>query len=164
MQFKKSVMTAAIFAVGGFVIMSEANAATSDTFNVTLNVSSVCDITAGSAADIDLGTADNTVKTGTNAIEVFCSVGVPYKLALTPSNAGTTGLGVLEGPGDDIEYQLTQTIGGQAWGNEIGTNTLDSTGTGAYAAQSHGVTVKTTGSTDVAPGNYTDTVTISLTL
>lgn len=163
MTFNKTLLTATVLAFGSFTAMSGANAAISDTFGITLNVASACDITAGSAVDIDLGTADNTVKTAANNIEVFCSTGSAYQLALTPSNADTDGLGILTGPGTPIGYKLTQTAGNAAWGNIVGTNTLDSVGTGAYSAQSHGVTVTTTSSTDVAIGQYSDTVTIDLT-
>lgn len=163
MQFNKSLMTAALLTIVGFAAMS-ANAATTDTFDITLTVASACDITAGSATDIDLGTADNTAKTGTNAIEVFCSTGVPYQLALVPSNADTTGSGILSGPGTDITYQLSKTDGGAVWGSANADNTLSSTGIGAFTAQSHGVTVTTTSTTDVAPGDYVDTVTINLVL
>lgn len=161
MKFNKNLLTAALFTFGGFAAVS-ANAVTEDTFGISLEVASVCDITAGSALDINLGTADNTVKTGTNAIEVFCSTGTDYQLALTPSNESTSGLGALTGPGGEIEYQLTQTEGGGIWGNIADTNTLDSTGIGAYNAQYHGVTVTTNSTTDLAVGNYLDTVTIGL--
>lgn len=161
MKFNKNILTAALFTVGGFAAVS-ANAVTTDTFNISLEVASVCDITAGSAVDIDLGTADNTVKIGTNAIEVFCSTGTDYQLALTPGNGATDGLGVLTGPGGEIEYQLTQE-GGEVWGNIADTNTLEATGIGAYTANSHGVTVTTISTTDLAVGNYADIVTIDLT-
>lgn len=163
MTFNKKLLTAALLTIGGFAAMSSANAVVTDTFGITLAVASACDITAGGAADIDLGTADNTAKTGTNAIEVFCSTGTEYQLALTPGNDDTTGLGVLTGPGGTIEYKLTQTEGGADWGNTIGTNTLDSVGVGAYTANSHGVTVTTLSTTDLAVGEYADTVTIDLT-
>lgn len=162
MQFNKTLMTAALLTIGGFASVS-ASAVVEDTFNISLDVASACNITAGSATDIDLGTADNNVKTGTNAIEVFCSTGTDYQLTLTPSNESTTGLGVLTGPGGEIEYQLTQTEGNDIWGNIADTNTLAATGTGAYNANSHGVTVTTTTTTDLAVGNYADTVTIGLT-
>lgn len=164
MNFNKNLLTATLLALGGLTAISNANAVTTDTFDITLTVNSACDITAGSAADIDLGTADNTVKTGTNAIEVFCSVGTPYQLALVPGNDDAAGLGALSGPGDDVAYQLTKTDGGAVWGSTEDTNTLESVGAGAYSAQSHGVTVTTTSSTDVEPGIYTDTVTINLIL
>lgn len=161
MQLNKNLFTATLLTAAGFVAVS-ANAVTSDTFNISLDVESACNITAGSAADINLGAADNTVKAGTNAIEVFCSTGTDYQLALTPSNDSSSGLGVLTGPGGEIEYQLTQ-AGGEIWGNIADTNTLEATGTGAYNANSHGVTVTTASTTDLAVGNYNDTVTIGLT-
>lgn len=161
MQINKNLLTATLLTIGGFAAVS-ANAATEDTFNISLDVASACNITTSSAADIDLGTADNTVKTGTNAIEVFCSKGTNYQLALTPSNESTSGLGVLTGPGGEIQYQLTQTEGGDVWGNIDSTNTLTATGNGAYSANSHGVTVKTISTTDLAVGNYADIVTIDL--
>ncbi|WP_372843065.1 spore coat protein U domain-containing protein [Psychrobacter sp.] len=168
MLFKKSVMTAAVFAVGSFAVMS-ANAATTDNFDIGLTVDSSCNITDNHATNINFDKADNTIKSGATSIEVVCSKGVAYKIALTPSNANTSGLGVLkiggkDGTGDEIGYKLTKTTGGTAWGNVSGTNTLDTNGAGAYNPQSHGITVATTTTTDVIPGSYVDTVTVSFVL
>jgi len=167
MQFNKSLMTAALLAVSSLAVVS-ANAATATpaTFDVKLEVLAMCNITAGAASDIDLGTVnDGSVKTGNNTIAVACSSGTPYNVGLTSSTSKTDGTGTLTGPGTAIGYVLTQTAGaaGTPWGDTVGTNTLAATGNGVTAANTHTVYATTTTSTDVAPGTYDDTVTVNVT-
>lgn len=168
MQFNKSLMTAALLAVSSLAVVS-ANAATATpaTFNVKLEVLAMCNITAGAASDIDLGTVnDGSVKTGNNTIAVACSSGTPYNVGLTSSTNETDGTGTLTVPGGTaIGYVLTQTAGaaGTPWGDTIGTNTLAATGKGVTAANTHTVYATTTTPTDVAPGIYDDTVTVNVT-
>ncbi|MGO2385944.1 MULTISPECIES: spore coat protein U domain-containing protein [unclassified Psychrobacter] len=167
MQFNKSLMTAALFAVGSLTAFS-ANAATATpkNFKVTLNVLATCNITAGNASDIDLGTVnDGSVKTGNNTIVVACSSGTPYNVGLTSSTNETDGTGTLTGPGTAIGYVLTQTAGadGTPWGDIVDTNTLAATGNGVTADNTHTVYATTTTSTDVVPGTYDDTVTVNVT-
>ena len=169
MQFNKSLMTAALLAVSSLAVVS-ANAATATpaTFDVKLEVLAMCNITAGAASDIDLGTVnDGSVKTGNNTIAVACSSGTPYNVGLTSSTSETDGTGTLTGPGTAIGYVLTQTAGaaGTPWGDTVGvgTNTLAATGNGVTAANTHTVYATTTTSTDVAPGTYDDTVTVNVT-
>ena len=167
MQFNKSLMTAALLAVSSLAVVS-ANAATATpaTFDVKLEVLAMCNITAGAASDIDLGTVnDGSVKTGNNTIAVACSSGTPYNVGLTSSTGETDGTGTLTGPGTAIGYVLTQTAGaaGTPWGDTVGTNTLAATGNGVTAANTHTVYATTTTSTDVAPGTYDDTVTVNVT-
>ncbi|TXD97786.1 hypothetical protein ES754_02085 [Psychrobacter frigidicola] len=166
MTFNKNLLTATLLTFGGFAAMSGANAAVEDTFGITLAVETACNIATGATADIDLGTVnDGSIKTATTSIEVLCSLGTPYQLALTPSSDSDVGIGALQvaGAGTSIDYQLTQTVGSAVWGNIVGTNTLDEIGDGVLAGESHSVTATTTSATDVAPGAYTDTVTVNLT-
>lgn len=167
MQFKKSLLTATLLAAGSLTAVS-ANAVTAApaNFDVTLEVLAVCNITAGTTSDIDLGTVDDgSVKTGSNTIDVACSSGTTYDIGLTSSTDETDGTGTLTGPGTGIDYVLTQTTGasGTAWGDEVGTNTLAGTGTGVTTPVTHTVFASTTSSTDVAPGIYDDTVTVNVT-
>ena len=167
MQFNKSLMTAALLAVSSLAVVS-ANAATATpaTFDVKLEVLAMCNITAGAASDIDLGTVnDGSVKTGNNTIAVACSKGTTYKIGLQSITDQANGTGTLTGPGTAIGYVLTQTAGaaGTPWGNTVDTNTLAATGTGVTTPVTHTVYATTTTSTDVAPGNYKDTVTVNVT-
>ncbi len=171
MQFKKYLMTATLITISGFATISGANAetATSD-FKVGLVVQSICNLTAGSSSNIDLGNVgDGSVKTGTNNISVACSTGTPYKIGfLARNDGGAGGVGVLKGSKNDgaisIIYKLTQDLGGDTpWGNTAGTNTMGAIGTGLLVGITHPVYATTTGSTDVAPDTYSDMVDVTVT-
>jgi len=170
MLFKKSVMTAAVFAVGSFAVMSaNATSPKSGAFDVNLTVTANCLVTASSGAqDINFNSlnADNTSKTAFAAtpIKVACSDTTPYKIALSPTKVGTTGAGEMTGTtGDIVPYQLSDAEG-TAWGNVIGTgaNVQSGKGTGTDNEFSHVVHV-TVANTNVKPGIYKDTVAVQVT-
>lgn len=167
MQFKKLLMTTVLLTFGSFNTISIANADTATgSFNVGLVVESICNLTAGSASNIVLGTvSDGSVKTGTNNISVACSTGTPYKVGLKPKGNGSAGgTGILKGPGLDIAYMLTKDQAGSiAWGNTGITNTMDATGTGLLTPTAYPVYATTTSTTDVMPGIYSDTVDVTVT-
>ncbi|MGP9637705.1 spore coat protein U domain-containing protein [Psychrobacter sp. AOP3-A1-26] len=167
MKFNKSLLTATLLAAASLTAVS-ANAVTAApaNFDVTLEVLAMCNITAGTASDIDLGKVDDgSVKTGSNTIAVACSSGTTYDIGLTSSTDETDGTGTLTGTGTPIGYVLTQTAGadGTPWGDIVDTNTMAGTGTGVTTPVTHTVYATTTTSTDVAPGTYADTVTVNVT-
>ena len=167
MKFQKSLLTATLLAAGSLAAVS-ANAAGTATgdFKVLLTVESICNLTAGAASDINLGTVkDGTTKTGTNSIAVACSTGTLYKIGLKPSDGSAGGIGVLTGPeASTIGYKLSKDADGKTpWGNTAITNTVDATGTGVLKPISYPVYATTTTSTDVMPGTYSDTVTVTVT-
>lgn len=169
MKFEKTLLTATMFIVGSLVATSNATAAT-DTgeFKVGLTVESICNLTAGSSSDINLGTvSDGSVKTGTNNISVACSTGTPYKIGfLLRNDNGAGGVGVLKREKYDgnIIYKLTQdSTGTIPWGNTADTNTKNDTGTGLTTAISYPVYATTTGSTNVVPDTYSDIVDVTVT-
>ncbi len=179
MQFKKSLMTATLLAVGGFAAMSSANAAgtAEDSFDVKLKIDSVCTVVASGAvidfASQDAGVLEDTVGivTSSSTINVNCSLNAPYVVSLASLNVpGTTGTGTMNGPGDDvITYQLySDALGANVWGNDgvlsgaIG-NSVSGTGEGlSTAATTHQVYAKLTSTTDIQLGDYSDTVTASV--
>lgn len=171
MQFNKPLMTATLITISSFATISSANAETATgEFEIGLVVQSVCNLTAGSSSNIDLGNVgDGSVKTGTNNISVACSTGTPYKIGfLARNDGGAGGVGVLKGTKNDgaisIIYKLTKDVAGVTpWGNTAGTNTMDATGTGFLAAVSYPVYATTTGSTDVVPDTYSDMVDVTVT-
>lgn len=167
MLFQKSLLTATLLAATSLTAISTANAATATgNFKVLLTVESICNLTAGTASDINLGTVkDGTAKSGTNSIAVACSTGTLYKIGLKPSDSSAGGIGVLTGPGvPTIGYKLSKDAAGTIpWGNTAITNTVDATGTGVLKPISYPVYATTTTSTDVIPGAYSDTVTVTVT-
>ena len=184
MKFQKSLLTATLFAVGSLATISTNAAVTPNSFfDVKINITSVCSVTAASGAnDIDFGSyAAGTLATAIDEkstavpITVKCSKNAPYVVNLTPSNVDALGAGIMTGPlgaaaepADTVAYQLTKTTGGAIWGNggAIGTvgNGVGGIGAGLEAVGNpHIVYAKVTGSTDVRPGDYKDTVTVNVT-
>lgn len=175
MQLKKHLSIAAFFVATG--LAGTANAATADgTFDVKISITSFCSVTAVSGVqDIDFGS--HTADTGSlgipeqssaSDIAVTCSKGAPYVMNLTPSNNNASGAGVMTGSGSDtINYQLSKTAGGAPWGNNgtlsMAGDGVSGIGTGLLTeSNTHTVYAKVTSTTDVEPGDYSDTVAVSV--
>ena len=168
MQFNKSLMTAALLAVGSLAAVS-ANAASpaTSTFPVKLVVTSVCNVQANTSG-IDLGTTEAGLATGTTnnggtSIVLNCSTGALPVISLTPSNNSTTGLGEVVLGTEKVAYQLASNLTGTVWGNITGTNTVAATTAVNYATNiTIPVYAAVAGTADVTPGTYLDTVTVSV--
>lgn len=184
MQFQKSLMTAALLTVGTLTAVS-ANAASPATssFKVNLTITSACIVDAtASGKDLNFGsvaagTPFATVTKATNAaaISISCSLGAPYVVNLTPTNTGTTGTGAgnMEHTtlADTVGYQLTKTVSGtDNWGNGgtvmagVATpgNGVSGVGVGLATKVDFPVFAQLTTTTDVRPGDYSDTVNVSV--
>ena len=163
---------------------SAANAATVTTttpFQVKITINDTCDATTFAAqtiSDIDFGNRAVT-DTATSAIyannasgttlSVTCNNAVTFNVGLTPSNANTGGAGVMANGANTIAYQLYQPTAGNApattvaWGNQVGTNTVDRTSTGVAINLPVSAGIATGGLTGKVGGGYVDTVTATLT-
>lgn len=174
MQIKKSLLIAALLAVGSLTAVS-ANAASPATgsFNVLLQVDPVCTVNAAiTAQDIDFGTIDAgatpvpVIATNTTALSVQCSKGSAYQIALTPASLGSTdGTGEMTNGTDVIAYSLFSNAAATTpWGS-LTSNDVDGTGNGTAASEliNHPVYAKLTGSTNVTTGAYIDLVNVSVT-
>ncbi|ABE75606.1 Csu type fimbrial protein [Psychrobacter cryohalolentis] len=170
MLFKKSVMTAAVFAVGSFAVMS-ANAAESGTFDVNMTVTKTCNVVAGSTVGLGntvAGTSDQSNLTST-PVKVNCSNTTPYKLGLT-TNTGIAGAGVMlggVGGTEQISYEMFSNAGHTAlWGNNAvaeSENRVPGTGDGmATTAKEHIVYIKAGSTSNVSPSLYKDTITVNV--
>ncbi len=172
--FRTTALAAALIA-GGFAVNASAASGTSPatgTFTVTLVVQKACAVNTTAASNITLGPVlagvATTVQSG--AFTVNCSNKTPFYVGLAPSNSNTTGAGVLTGTlGATIAYQLYQNSGGSTvWGNTATSTSAGNgeSGTGAGMAGGKAVSFTTyanaTGSTDVQPDTYSDTVTINV--
>jgi spore coat protein U-like protein len=133
------------------------------TLQVTLQqVSAGCGIGAN---PLNFGNYTGTVLQATTTLQVACTSGTPYNVGL---NAGT-GAGAtittrkMTGPGGaELGYQLFSNSGHSVnWGNTVGTNTVS--GTGANGVQSLTVYGQIPAGQSVPTGNYTDTITATLT-
>ena len=184
MQFQKSLMTATLFAAASLTAVS-ANAASPATssFKVNLTITSACTVDAAATSkdlnfgSVVAGTAFASVTEAKNAaaISINCSLGAPYVVNLTPSNTGTTDTGAgkmkHETLTDTVGYQLTKTAAGAGnWGNggsvvggvATAGNGVSGVGLGLDTKVDLPVFAKLTTTTDVRPGNYSDTVNVSV--
>lgn len=169
MLFKKSVMTAAVFAVGSFAIMSSANAADTGSFVVETTVEKSCMVTSGAKITLAAKT-DATTPIGNSTFNVACSLDTPYSIAMSPTGSTGTGTGTLKSAtpltnAATLDYQLaTDASGDTIWlAGTANNSTTGGKGTGTTAAENKAFTVyaKVTGDTNlVLPDVYSDTVNI----
>ncbi len=172
---KKALLAAALTALvtfGASAAPAASGATATGNFTVNLTVNSTCTVTTTTASNVTFTpvVANTTPGIGSGQFSVNCSNTTPFNIGLAPSNNSTTGAGVMAGPGGaTIAYQLYQDSGATTvWGN---TATSSSTGNGRSGigagmataqALSETVYAAVTGSTNVAPGAYSDTVTINV--
>ncbi|MGE6409469.1 MULTISPECIES: spore coat protein U domain-containing protein [unclassified Psychrobacter] len=171
MQFKKTLMTATLITIGGFTAMSSANAGeTTSSFGVSMDVESICTIDAAPVAVVlDATAAGKATKavTAQTDLTLNCSKGSVAVIGLTPeSTTSLDGTGTLLGGNlgaEEVAYKLTSGSGGEggtAWGT---TNTVSTEAFVNYAtAISTPIYLTVTGNADVTPGNYSDTINISV--
>jgi spore coat protein U-like protein len=176
MNIKHTLLAAALVATVGFA--GAASAATTATFKVKINIQASCDVTAGTASDIDFGNvaANAGAQSGTSNISVTCSNGTPYILGLA-TGAGNNGTGTMApqdagNSGDSgVPYSLWQdSAHTKVWGNTgtaVGAAGNDYVSTGSTAGDGTGSAqtipvYATVASTNHMPGNYSDTVTVKV--
>jgi spore coat protein U-like protein len=158
-------------AVAGALLVASgtAGAATkTTTFGVSAVVNPNCLVSAQALA---FGGYDGTAaKTGTSDITVRCSSGTTYAVSLS-SGGGTFAQRLLSGSGaNKLQYNLFTTLAANTiWGDgSIGTGTVPGVGAGMGVpnAQTHTVfgELPDNAFNQAAPsGNYTDTITVTVT-
>ena len=136
-------------------------------FPTTAFVGSNCTV---SANNLNFGSvaAGATGVSGSSTISVNCSRNTPYYVGLRPSNGNSTGAGTMTAatPGNTgvVPYQLySDPAMSTPWGNTATSTSVGNglAGTGTGLPQSLTVYAKT-GSTDVRPDSYSDTVTVTV--
>lgn len=132
-------------------------------FNVTANVISNCRL---QATNLNFGTAGVLASNvdSSNSITVQCTSGLPYTIGLDGglSGAPSPELRKLANGGDEITYGIYQNAARTVpWGDNIGTNTVSSTGTGL--AQVFTGFGRVPAQTTPAAGTYSDTVVVTIT-
>jgi spore coat protein U-like protein len=172
---QKALLAAALFAAMGVASTASANT-TTGTFTVSLTVNKACTVTTSASSNIAFSAvnAGGTATSGNGSFSVNCSNGTPFYVGLAPQNvASTTGAGTMKGSiggnNSTVTYQLYQNSGlSNVWGNTATStsagNGLGGTGGGMSASKAVSETVyaAVTGSTDVTPDTYSDTVTINV--
>jgi spore coat protein U-like protein len=167
---KRAALKSAVV-IGLLAAAAAAYAATKTaTFQVTANVTNNCFI--DSASTLAFGAYDPSSATaldGTSSIVVRCTNKTPYTLAL---NAGTTTGGnftnrLMTDGTDTLQYNLYTTAARTTvWGDGTGgTSTVTGAGTGLGGGQAKTTTVfgRIPVQPNAAAGNYSDTVTVTIT-
>lgn len=132
------------------------------TFTVTANVTTNCTLTA---TNLNFGTYAGAVVDQTSTLTADCSTGTPYTIGLDAgaSPGATVTSRKMTGPGTDLlAYGLFRdSAHTENWGDSPPTDTENSTGTGAV--QTFTVFGQIPAGQFVQAGNYSDTITATLT-
>ncbi|MGD0890974.1 MAG: spore coat U domain-containing protein [Terracidiphilus sp.] len=132
------------------------------TFSVTATIASTCSV---SATNLAFGTYTRTLVRATSTISVNCTDLAPYNVGLNAGAAAgaTVTNRSMTGPNSALlPYQLFSNAGYTTnWGNTVGTDTLAGTGNGA--TQLLTVYGQISAAEFTAQGNYTDTITVTVT-
>ena len=159
---------AALMAAAMTLAGDRAAAATATTtFNATANIVASCTATAPDLAFGTYNAATATPLTGTTTINVYCTSGTAYTLSL---NAGT-GTGstftqrYMNNGAAQMKYNLYTTAAATTvWGDGTGaTATVAGTGSGVLTASQKIVYGSVANGQDLAIGNYTSLITVTVT-
>jgi spore coat protein U-like protein len=140
-------------------------AATATTsFQVTATVPDSCVVAAN---DLSFGNYDPVSGSdldGSSTIDVTCTLGTSYDIGLDKGvGSGATVASRKMASGSDLlDYGLYQDAGrNTVWGDTVASDTVSGTGTGAV--QSYTVYGRVPASQVVPVGNYSDTITVTVT-
>jgi spore coat protein U-like protein len=126
-------------------------------------VNSSCYVSATSINFGSAGALSSNIDT-TGTVSVQCTNTTPYKIAMsygTGTGAGVGGARYLSKSGVQFAYNLYKDAARSViWGNNLGVNTNDATGTGAN--QNFTVYGRVPAQTTPAAGNYTDLITVTV--
>src|SRR5262245_3118918 len=139
-------------------------ATATSTFQVQVAITATC--TINSASTLNFGTqgvlSANVDQTST--IQVTCTNTTPYNIGLDAGtgSGATVAVRKLTSSGNTVNYTLYSDTGRTTvWGNTVSTDTVAGTGNGS--AQSYTVYGRIPTQTTPAPGNYADTITVTVT-
>ncbi len=131
-------------------------------FQATANVSPSCNLQT-SALDFGTVTLINGAVDAQTTLSVQCTAGIPYTVALNGGQANATDPSArqMTSGSATIVYGLYQdSMRSQGWGDAAGVNTLAGTGTAAY--QPFPIYGRVPPQPTVPPGNYADTIIVSV--
>jgi|ERR1700761_5592975 spore coat protein U-like protein len=151
--------TALAFSVSPVPAMAATSAST---FQVSASVTATCQI---SATNLAFGAYAGTVANATSTVTITCTNTTPYNVGLDPgtSTGATVTTRKMTGPGGAVlAYSLSRDSAHTLnWGNTVGTDTESGSGNGS--AQALTVYGQVAANQFVAPGNYTDTISATVT-
>ena len=157
--------------VAGVLLVSASNAGAATrttTFSVSAQVAANCLV---SADNIDFGSYDGTAALAADgAVKVRCSSGTPFSIALSAGGGSFAQRLLSDGSGHSLQYNLyTVSNFGTVWGDGTGgTGTLGDVGAGMSATKEiskavYGQLVNSAANQDAPAGNYSDTITVTVT-
>ena len=159
------LVRALVFAVAtacGLSAVAKAGSTTT-TFTSQITIAAACAI--NSASTLNFGTqgmlAANVDQTST--IQVVCTNTTPFTIGLDAGtgSGATVATRKLTSGGNTVNYALyTDAAHTTIWGNTVSTDTV--AGTGAGSAQNFTVYGRVPPQTAPAPGNYSDTITVTV--
>ncbi|MPM43681.1 hypothetical protein SDC9_90358 [bioreactor metagenome] len=134
-------------------------------FTVIANVPAYCSITSTNTMAFEpVAGFGDSARDASTIIGVRCTATTAYKINLTPSNNNANGQGALKltsGGTDSVAYQLYQDAARTiSWGNRPGNNR---SGVGTGQIQDIPVYGRVPANLDATPGNYSDSVQVTVT-
>lgn len=158
-----NTVTAALATVVVLATSASAVAATSTTdFEVRVTITSTCDVGVLDATDVDFGSVNSTATntTATGQLNVRCTHGTAYTVALDQGDNASGGSRRMAGAGNYVPYGLFHTAGtSQPWSDQPAER---HSGLGTGSAQQISV-FGVMPSANFPAGAYADTVTATLT-
>jgi spore coat protein U-like protein len=151
----------------GLVILSTAAYAATTTANFQVRLSITAQCLAATTTDLDFGSSGFLLSNVDvqSSIQVQCTNTTPYNVGFDKgvNGASVTARQLKGGPSNEtINYAIYSNSGRTTnWGNTIGTDTV--TGTGNGTPQTIQVYGRVPPQTTPTPGNYTDTITVTVT-
>ena len=136
------------------------------TFTVSATIVQDCNLSATNLAFGNYDAAGGSPLDATSPIDVYCSNGTPYSLALNVgSGGGTFASRTMSGGGGNLGFNLyTSAAHTVVWGDGTGaTAAIDGTGVGLLTAATHTVYGRVASGQDLAPGAYASTITVTVT-
>lgn len=158
----KSVWYSLVAGGAIFLAGTAAYAATATSqFNVTLTIANGCGILLTTPVNFGVQNYVATNLTAQGSVTVSCTVGVAYTLGLNGGQSGNVSARQMVNNASAVNYQLYQDAAHQTpWGNTSG-SWLSGTGNGlAQIINVYGVVP---GPQATVTGNYTDTITVTIT-
>jgi spore coat protein U-like protein len=161
--------------LAGFACLAGPAVATTTQSNFAVNLTIQAQCVINNTAALNFGTAGvlggsggTTNTDASTSITVQCTNTTPFNIGLdagTTTGASTTTRKLLnqaQGSTATVNYTLWQDSGhGTNWGNQVGTDTVSSTGTGAPVV--FNVYGRIPPQTTPAPGTYADLITVTVT-
>ena len=155
--------------LGAGLAASANSATTTATFNVTETVLATCSATAAALAFAPY-TPGGGAKANSSTISVKCTKNTPYTISLNKgaTTGGTVAQRLMASGANTLQYNLFTTAAVNViFGDGSGTSQTE-TGTGSGVATANTVTVfgqvpDSAANQAAVPGNYTDTITVTVT-